>query len=80
MNHWHVEVMAEIHRRSLEQEIRDIRLEREAREAGAQPPAWFSLAMFNLATWMIATGKQLRRRYEAPVVCCDRGATRSFAR
>jgi hypothetical protein len=26
--------------------------------------------MFNVANWMISTGKQLRKRYEVPCVDC----------
>lgn len=80
MNHWHLEVMAEIHRRGIQHEMRAIRLERQAQDARPYRPGWFSRAMFNLANWMITAGKQLRRRYEVPVVDCGRRTTRSFAR
>lgn len=80
MNHWQVEIMAEIHRRAIEQEAQDLRLERQALSSQAYRPGWFTRAMFNLANWMITTGKQLRRRYEAPVMDCGHRTTRSYAR
>jgi hypothetical protein len=35
--------------------------------------------MYNFANWMIATGKQLRKRYEIPTVDCSKTRTESFA-
>jgi hypothetical protein len=36
--------------------------------------------MFSFADWMIATGKQLRKRYEIPAADCTPAHTESFAR
>jgi hypothetical protein len=35
--------------------------------------------MFNIANWMIATGRQLRKRYEIPAVDCNQSPSGSFA-
>jgi hypothetical protein len=80
MNHWHLEAMAEFHRKGIEREMNHIRLEELARNAHLHPSGWFSRSMFGFANWMIVTGKQLRRRYEVPAPDCRAVSTKSFAR
>ncbi len=80
MNNWHTEFMAEYQRQRIQREMQRIRLEEEARRATTYRPSWTAYRMNDLANWMIATGKQLRRRYEIPVVQCPPTSNRSFAR
>ncbi len=79
MNNWHNEFMAEYHRRGILEEAEQIRLERIALEARVYHPGFYTRTMYNFANWMIATGKQLRKRYEIPAVDCSETRTKSFA-
>ena len=78
MNNWHDDFMAEYHRQDILQEVEHIRLERIALRSRVYRPGVFERTMFNLANWMIATGKQLRKRYEVPCAECPT-PTGSFA-
>ncbi len=80
MNNWHTEFMAEYQRQRIRQAREQIRLEEEAQKAPNYHPGWVAYRMYNLANWMIATGKQLRKRYEIPAVECPPTSHRSFAR
>ena len=80
MNNWHNEYMAEYHRQDLLKQSEQVRLANLAIKPRVYRPNWFTHAMFNLANWMIATGKQLRKRYEIPTVKCNNSPTGSFAR
>jgi elongation factor P hydroxylase len=79
MNNWHNEFMAEYHRRGILEEAEQIRLEQSALKSRVYRPGFYARSMFNVANWMIATGKQLRRRYEVPSVDCSKKPTGSFA-
>ena len=79
MNNWHNEYMAEYHRQGILEEAEHIRLERIALKSRVYRPRFYVRTMFNLANWMIATGKQLRKRYEVPTVDCSKSPTGSFA-
>jgi hypothetical protein len=70
MHSWHNEFMAEYHRQDILEEAEQIRLERIALQSRVYHPGLFEQTMFNLANWMIVTGKQLRKRYEVPCVDC----------
>lgn len=78
MNNWHNEFMAEYHRRDILSEAEHIRLEKIAVKSRVYRPGLFERTMFNLANWMISTGKQLRKRYEVPCIDCGT-PTGSFA-
>lgn len=78
MNNWHTEYMAEYHRQEILEEIEHIRMEDAALSVRTYRPRFFARTMFNLANWMIATGKGLRKRYEVPSVNCS-NHTESFA-
>jgi hypothetical protein len=78
MNHWQNEFMAERHRQQLLAEAKEIHLEKIARQGRLYRPGLFERTMFNFANWMIATGKQLRKRYEVPVQC-NKSPTGSYA-
>lgn len=80
MNHWHDEYMAEYRRQNIIKEVEQIRLEELALKSRAYRPGLLTRTMFNFANWMIATGKQLRKRYEVPTVNCNNSPTGSFAR
>ena len=79
MHSWHDEFMAEYHRQDILQQAEQIRLERIALRSRVYHPRLFARTMFNFANWMIATGKQLRKRYEIPTVECSHEPTGSFA-
>jgi hypothetical protein len=79
MNNWHPEFMAEHRRQEILMEAEHIRLEKIALQARTYRPRFFERTMFNFANWMIATGKQLRKRYEVPTVQCSNTPTGSFA-
>jgi len=78
MNHWHDEFMAEYHRQEILNQVENIRLEKIALKSRVYRPGLFERTMFNFGNWMIATGKQLRKRYEIPAVECSNSPT-SFA-
>ena len=78
MYHWQNEFMAEMHRQQLLAEAKEINLEEIARQGRLYRPGLFERTMFNFANWMIATGKQLRKRYELPVQC-NKSASGSYA-
>ncbi|MFT3893754.1 MAG: hypothetical protein QM730_19160 [Anaerolineales bacterium] len=79
MNRYQDEINAEYHRNQIVKEIEQIKLEKLAYQSRVYQPTVFTRSMFNLANWMISTGKQLRRRYEMPVVQHNR-ATSSMTR
>ena len=79
MSNWQNEFMPEYHRERIMAEIEQIRLERLARKSRVYRPGLFARTMFKFATWMITTGKQLRKRYEVPTVNSSNPPTESFA-
>lgn len=79
MNVWNDEKTAEYNRQRIAEEIHQIRLERLAMQSSSYRPSFFEKSMFNLANWMITTGKQLRKRYEIPAQCSNTPSG-SFAR
>jgi hypothetical protein len=79
MNNWTNEFMAEYHRQDILKEAEQIRLENLAVSARVYRPRFFERSMFRFANWMIATGKNLRKRYEVPCVDCPTPSG-SFAR
>ncbi len=79
MNNWHPEFMAEFHRQEILMEAEHIRLEKIALQVRSYRPRLFERTMFNFANWMIATGKQLRKRYEVPTVQCNKTPRGFFA-
>lgn len=80
MNNWHNEFMAEYHRWDLLKDGERIRQQNPAIKSRVFYPNMFTRAMFNFANWMISTGKQLRKRYEVPVVNCNQKPSGNFAR
>lgn len=79
MNHWHNEFMAEYHRHAILQDAEQVRLEQIALKSRVYRPRFYAHTILNFANWMIATGKQLRKRYEVPTVDRSNVATESFA-
>lgn len=79
MNIWQNDFMVESHRQEIVEGMEEIRLERLALKARVYRPGLFARTMYNFANWMIATGKQLRKRYEVPSVNCNNLPTGSFA-
>ena len=80
MNFYQDEFTAEYNRQRVEKEFKHIRLEQLALQSRTYEPNLFTRTMYRLANWMIVTGKQLRKRYETPVVTCNNSPTNSFAR
>jgi hypothetical protein len=78
MNPWYIENMAEYQRQQIRAEFEQIHLEDRIVQSRAYRPRFFERSMFHFANWMIATGKQLRKRYEVPAVKCSQ-STSSFA-
>lgn len=64
MNSWPNELLAEDHRRQILREVEQIRLEKFAQKAHMDRPRAFERMMFNMANWMISTGKRLHKHYE----------------
>ena len=79
MDIWNIEKTAEYNRQRIWDEVKQIHLERIALQSRVYRPGLFERTMFNLANWMISTGKQLRKRYEIPVVNCNHPSPKSFA-
>ena len=79
MNNWHNEFMAEYHRQDLLKDGEQIRQANPGIKSRVYHPNMFTRAMFNFANWMIVTGKQLRKRYEIPVVNCSQKRSGNFA-
>ncbi len=69
------EFIVELHRQEILEQTRQVRLE----EFRPCRPGLFAHTMFDLANWMIATGKQLRRRYEVPAASRGQTSRGSFA-
>ena len=79
MNHFQDELTAEYNQQRISEELKQIRLEKFALRAHPYKPGRFERTMFNFANWMIATGKQLRKRYEAPATHCNHAPSKGFA-
>jgi hypothetical protein len=75
-----MEAMAELHRREIQREMRRIYIGERALSRRVYRPGWFAVRMFGLANWMIATGKNMRRRYESPALGCTHEPTRGYVR
>jgi len=73
------EYLVELRRKEILDETKQARLEKASLSLAPYRPGLFAHAMFDLANWMIATGKQLRRRYEVPTVSCNHSTHGSFA-
>lgn len=79
MNNWQIEFIAEYHRQQILADAEHILLEKSALQSRSYRPTFFTQTMFRFANWMIATGKQLRKRYEVPVAGCRHSPTGSLA-
>ncbi len=80
MNSYQDEMTAEYNRQRIIAEMKQIRLEQLALRGRVYQPSRFAHIMFAFANWMIAAGKQLRKRYEIPSAKCNQVAsTKRFA-
>ena len=79
MNYWQDEKTAEYNRQRILDEVAQIRLEKLALKSRVHRPGLFERTMFNLANWMISSGKQLRKRYEVHSTNCNETPSGSFA-
>lgn len=80
MGNWEHEFMPEYYRQRVMEEIEQIRLERLALKSRRKDlPHLFKRIIIRFASWMISTGKQMRKRYEAPAINCSNSPTGSFA-
>lgn len=80
MNYFQDEQTAGYNRQRIAETFQQIRLEQLALKSRVYQPGRFERMMFNFANWMIATGKQLRKRYEIPTANCTQVQPKSFAR
>lgn len=80
MNYWLDEKLAELNRQRIIEEMALIHFEQKQRRARVYHPGRFEMTMLRFANWMIATGKQLRKRYEIPQVNCNQTPSEHFAR
>jgi hypothetical protein len=80
MNYFQDEYTAEYNRQRILDEVKQIHLEKLALKSRVYHPGLFERTMFNFANWMIATGRQLRKRYEIPTADCSQSPSGSFAR
>jgi hypothetical protein len=78
MNNWHNEFMAEYDRQHILEEAEEMRLENLTTRFRVYRPGLFERTMFHFANWMISTGSQLRKRYEAPTLHCSNSPTSSY--
>lgn len=79
MNYFDYENTGEFNRQRISTELNQIRLEQFALKSRVYQPGRFERLMFNLANWMITTGKQLRKRYEIPAANCSHTHSKRFA-
>ena len=79
MNNWQNEFMPDYYRQRVLEEIEQIRLERLALKSKVNHPRLFKQTMLRFAHWMISTGKQMRKHYEASAVNCGNSPTGRFA-
>ena len=80
MNYFQDEQTAAYNRQRIHEAFHQIRLEELALKSRVYQPGRYERMMFNLANWMIATGKQLRKRYEIPAANCTSTPSKSLAR
>ena len=66
MQSWLPEKLVETWRADFRREIADINLIREAEGAYDAHQMWHKKLMHNFGVWMMNTGAQLRKRYQAP--------------
>jgi len=78
MNNWHNEFMAEYQRQRILEQMKQVPFKDVAHASRMYRPGLFSRTMFNFANWMIATGSQLRKRYEVPARSCNHPPTSSL--
>jgi hypothetical protein len=79
MNFFQDEQTAAYNRQRIAETFQQIRLEQLALKSRVYQPGRFERMMFNFANWMIATGKQLRNRYEIPVTDCNSASSKRYA-
>jgi hypothetical protein len=78
MNHWHIENMAEIHRKDLLFDGERHRLENSATNSRQNQPGLFTRTMHSLAVWMISAGRELHNHYELPTAHSHQNHSGSF--
>ena len=79
MNYFDYENTAEYNRQNIHTAFKQIRLEQFVLQSRVCRPGRFERMMFNFANWMIATGKQLRKRYEIPATNCNHSPSKRYA-
>jgi hypothetical protein len=79
MNYFQDEHTAAYNRQRIAESFQQIRLEQLALKSQVYRPGKFERLMFNFANWMIATGKQLRKRYEIPATNCQHSPSKRYA-
>ena len=80
MNYFQDEHTAAYNRQRIAESFQQMRLEQLALKSQVYRPGRFERIMFNFANWMIATGKQLRKRYEIPTTNGQPSLSKRYAR
>lgn len=66
MNPLMEEYTLEEHRKDIDRELTDIRLQEQALNGKAHRPSLFTHTMQRLGQWLIVRGEKMVKRYEAP--------------
>ncbi|MCZ2122087.1 MAG: hypothetical protein LC108_07480 [Anaerolineales bacterium] len=67
------------HRRDIQNELKDIRLEKAALRAKTFQPNLFTRMMEKLGEWLILRGEKLVKQYESPARQCKPARRKSYA-
>ena len=73
------ELLLEEHRKDIQRDIQQIRLEEQVRKTKVFRPNLFTRSMENFGKWLIARGEILVKRYETPAKKCRSAGQSSYA-
>ncbi len=79
MSNWPTEYTVEYHRRAINEEVEQIRLEKLAIQGKPYRPGRFQRLMRGLGAWLVEIGEDLQCRYQSPAADCVRSSTQSYA-
>jgi hypothetical protein len=79
MNYFQDEQTAAYNRQRIAEAFQQMQLEHLALKSRVYQPSRYTRLMFSFANWMIATGNQLRKRYEIPITNSNQAGSKRFA-
>jgi hypothetical protein len=79
MNYTHLEILAELNRQRIREQIAELHIQEEANSHDPNRVDLFSSVMFRLANWMVAVGTSLRQRYEKSCLECPQPGSGNLA-